>query len=362
MQNAPYVTWRLPGAFQQNTARQRCCCQIRYLKYTAGYRSGKRNVESAGGKVLSMLRISAKKPLSSTADPQLSNGVREAMLQTGHCRGLVVVEGLYALKIKPDSWLTFAEIYRLLSENYSTSYQLTYKGLQDSNIFQRRIKPVSANQPGRRPYLYRVPCPDELVAEFAPDQHNTPHDQLHRDDFKSVTSYRKALHRQLYIRRWCENGGKGFVMYRGLMAERLGVSERTVRTYDRQLGFSHEANYQEERIHWGNWEKLPRFKDKYSPTGTRLPSKSWLKVIDWNNEGKTTLFPLVKYLAFNALRQGLDVYKLTRLPNTYYPYQKPDLSPFESWDGYLHYFAELGARNAAGLYRGQDGAWYHQRE
>lgn len=293
---------------------------------------------------------------------QLANGVREAMLQMGYAKGLLVVDALYSLKIKPDSWLTFSEIYRLLSDNFGTSYQLVYQGLQKRLIFQRIKAPAQSHQRGARPYLYRVPYPDELAAEFAPGEEDTPSDKLCRCDFKSVTAYRMGLHRQLFARMWCNNDGKGFVMCRGLMADRLGVSTRTIRTYDQKLGHSNEPNFSESRITWNNWDTLPRYKVTHSPTGKKLPSRQWLKVMDWEQNGRTTTYPFVKFLAYRALRDGKTVYKVERLPNTYYPYQKPDLSRFEAGDAINYYYAEMEARNAAGFYQDRDGSWYHQRE
>lgn len=298
----------------------------------------------------------------SQSDNHLRNGVREALLQAGLGKGLLVVEGLYHLNIQPESWLTFADIYELLSENFGTSYQLVYQGLQDSGIFQRRKSAGEAHRRGAKPYLYRVPHPDELLAEFAPGAETTPSDALEKEDLKSLTRYRMALHRQLYVRRWCRNGGRGFVMSRGLMADRLGVSERTIRTYDKNLGHSHDPNYREERIGWQNWDNLPRFKHNYSATGKRQPSRQWLKVVDWDRSGHTTLMPLVKFLAYRELTAGKAVYRVERLPNTYYPYQKPDISQFDSWDAASHYFAEQKARHAAGLFQDHEGRWFYQRE
>src|SRR5690606_13109948 len=110
-------------------------------------------------------------------------------------------------------------------------------GLQTRLIFNRRRDKPKANQRGAPPYLYRIPCPAELKAEFAPNMDVTPSDSLTKKDLGSVTSYRMALHRELYVRKWLDSDFKGFEMYRGLQADRLGVSTRTIRTYDKKLGF-----------------------------------------------------------------------------------------------------------------------------
>jgi len=275
----------------------------------------------------------------------------------------MVIEGLYELNSRPEKWLTFDQIYRLLSDNFGMSYQLVYRGLRRDLIFQRRKAEGVAFRRGARPYLYRLPHPQELKAEFAPEMQATPRDQLQRNDLGSLTAYRMGLHRELYIRKWIENDGKGFQMYRQLQAERLGVSVRTIRTYDKLLGHSNEANYKEQEITWANWNDLPRYKDRFAPDGKRLPSRKWLKTVDWTT-GDTTNLPLVRYLAYKAMKEDLAVYEVERLANTYYPYQRPekvDLADYD-YDPVIPYFLEMEARNAAHLYQARDGSWYHQLE
>jgi len=304
-----------------------------------------------------MLNISNNQP----SQYKMPNILREAMLQAGSTHSLVLLEGLYHLAFKSNQWRTFDEIYRLCRDNFGMSRQLIYKGLRNNQVFQRRKAEGVARKRGARPFLYRIPHPDELVAEFDTGNKYSPHDKLQKRDLKSVSTYRKALQRELYIRRWIENKARGFIMSRKLMAERLGVSVRTVRTYDKQLGFSNEPNYKEVPITQNNWFKLPRHKDKFDENGKRLASKVWLKIFNPETQEFRNL-PCVRYLAYKALNAGYYVYVVERLVNTYYPYQKPDLSQFDSWDALSHYYAEQDARNKSGLFQKQDGSWYYQRE
>ena len=292
---------------------------------------------------------------------QLPNNLREVMLQAGFAKSLVVLEGLYMLKLKANMWLTFDQIYRLCRDNFGSSYQLVYRGLRQSNIFQRRKAERVRGQRGAPPYLYRIPHPDELIAEFNLGGKYSPHDELRKADLKSVTAYRKALHREMFIRKWIDSKGKGFIMSRKLMAERLGVSVRTVRTYDKLLGFSNEPNYKEVEITRNNWFKLPRYKDKFDPNGKRLPSKIWLKIYN-REEQRYVNLPCVRFLAYKALNADQYVLAVERLPNTYFPYQKPDLSQYDPFDAISHYIAEEDARQSAGFYRHRDGDWYYRRE
>lgn len=292
---------------------------------------------------------------------QLPNALREAMLQADVSKSLVVLEGLYMLCFASGTWLTCDQIYRICRDNFGMSYQLVYQGLRQFLIFQRRKSERVAGKRGPRPYLYRIPHPDELMAEFEVQQTHSPHDELEKADLKSVSIYRRALHRKMFIRKWLENGGEGFVMSRKLMAKRLAVSVRTVRTYDKLLGHSHDPNYKEVPITSKNWFRLPRYKDKFDENGKRLPSKTWLKTHKYGDRESRNL-PCVRYLAYKALNEGCDVYVVERLANTYYPYQKPDLSQFDSWDALSKHYAEEDARNAAGFYQDQDGSWYYQRK
>lgn len=292
----------------------------------------------------------------------LENGIREAILQSGEAKGLVVLEGLYYLKYDFGSWLTFDQIYRQLRDNFGCSYRLVYEGLQARMLFQRRKASANAHQRGARPYLYRVPRPAELRAHFTPDGQPTPSDPLQKSDLKNVTSYRMALHRELYIRKWSDNGGKGFKMYRGLQADRLGVSTRTIRTYDKKLGFSYEANFVEKRIYWKDWDKLPRYKDAFDAQGKKLPSRKWLRIVDWNHDGFEKIVPYVAYMAYEGLRNDCAVYEVSREANTYYPYLRPDPKQYEGgvWNVDF-YMEEKAALEAAGFYR-EDHRWVYQRE
>lgn len=304
-----------------------------------------------------MLHISNNQP----SQYKLPNILRETMLQAKVAHSLVVLEGLYMLSFKSNQWMTFDQIYRVCRDNFGMSRQLIYKGLCNNLVFQRRKAEATARKRGARPYLYRIPHPDELVAEFDTGNKYSPHDELQKSDLKSVSTYRKALQRELYIRKWLDNSAHGFEMSRKLMAERLGVSVRTVRTYDKQLGFSNEPNYKEVPVTRNNWFKLPRHKDKFDENGKRIASKVWLKIFNPETQTYQNL-PHVRYLAYKALNEGNYVYTVERLVNTYYPYQKPDLSQFDSWDALSHYYAEQDARNLAGLYQHNDGSWFYQRE
>lgn len=300
-----------------------------------------------------MLSIIRTRPTPYT----LENVIREAMLQRDQHKALVVLEGLYYLKYEAETWLTFKQIRQLLVDNFGTAFRLTYEGLQERLVFQRRTARPSTRKRGRPEYLYRIPSPLELKAEFAPDSHS-PADTLTKADLRSVHTYKLALYREKGIRLFLKNGGRGVKMYRQMQADTLNLSTRTMRTYDKLLNFSAEANYKEERISWNDWQNLPRYKSLYSPTGKKLPSRQWLKAVDWET-GTVEIMPCVAYLAYAKLNEQKAVYIVEREANTYYPYQRPLKGDLDAID---YYFVDMEARNEAGFYQDSEGVWYHQRE
>lgn len=291
---------------------------------------------------------------------QLANGIREAMLQQGYGKALLLIEALYQLKFRADIWLTYDQILRILQINYAISQKQVYYGLKQGLVFQHRKAARRPHQRGATPHEYRIPFPTELEAEFAPGQANTPTDLIQKSDLKNLTTYRLALHREMHIRKYCKEG-KGFDMSRALQADRLGVSKRTIRTYEKRLGFSNVPNFNEQVIDQSNWNSLPRYRIKYTPDGKAIASKQWLRIVD-GETGIARSYPLVRFLAYKGLKEGHLVYKVERLANTYYPYQRPKEADFDPSDPVAYYVADMAARRAAGLYEDSDGNWYYRRE
>lgn len=283
------------------------------------------------------------------------------MLQRDYEKALLITEGVYLLKLNPGGWYTFNQLYRVLSDNFGMSDRLVREGLRKGLVFQRRKAKRSSNQRGATPYEYRIPYLAELMVEFARDQTDTPADPITKSDLKSVKAYRLALHHQLCVRRWVDNGGQGVQMSREMLARRLGVSTRTTRTYDRILGHDHDANYEERPVTMNNFNLLPRYKDKYGPDGKKLPSKRWLRVYDYH-KGTCRSLPNVRYLAYKALKAGFAVYQVERLTNTYYPYTRPNPAEYDMTEPVDYFVADMEARERAGLYQDHEGKWYYRRE
>ena len=289
----------------------------------------------------------------------LPNSVRETLLRSNMGKALLVFEALSLLGFSGETWLTFDEIFALLQEHCGTSSNLVREGLLIGSIFQRRRSKATGKR-GQRPYLYRLPHRDELICEFAPGTEHVPSDPLTLADLQSVATLRRALHRELYIRKWLENEGQGFSMSRGLQADRLGISPRSIRRYDKQLGFSSRPNFKQVEVTYANCDRLPRYAMRFDDAGNLMPRKQWLQIEDWRT-GEVRALPLVRYLAFRSLEDGYQVHMVERLPNTYFPYQLPQGEPQGHWDT-DYYFKEQAAIAEAGFVRSLKDGWEYQRE
>jgi len=293
--------------------------------------------------------------------------LRESMLQQGHGKALVVLEGLFMKGLQQsehpnyERWYTTKDIITQLKYFCGMSETLVREGLNDVLVFQRRVKASEGrNQRGRPPYEYRLPLLKELLAEFAYGLMWTPGDELVKEDLVSLRDYRMALHREMVIRNWEEKGG--FEMYRDLMADRLGVSKRTIRNYDNFMGFVWQANFVGRRITFRNWVNLPRYKHRYDENGKRLPSRHWLRIYD-PVRGQFYHRPNVRYLAWEALEKGHDVELVHRGANTYYPYGRPCQSEFNGEYGDMQWVMQnIQAIEDAGFVQSANGQWHHQRE
>jgi len=297
----------------------------------------------------------------STAEPgsALPNSVREALLGSGMGKALIVVEALYLLGFSSETWLTFDEIHTLLQEHCGTSSKSVREGLLIGSVFQRRRSKATGKR-GQRPYLYRLPHRDELICEFAPGTEHVPSDPLELSDLKNLTTLRLGLHRELYIRKWLDNKGRGFTMARGLQADRLGVSPRSIRRYDKKLGFSSRPNFKQVEVTYDNCDHLPRYAKRFDEAGNVTPRKQWLQIENWRT-GEVRSLPLVRYLAFRSLGDGYQVHMVERLPNTYFPYQLPEGEPQGNWDT-DYYFKEQAAIAKAGFVHSFREGWKYKRK
>ena len=171
--------------------------------------------------------------LATKTQPQeqglLPNSIREALLQ--HTRSTAcgrLLEGLLANGYRPEQPLTMTQLYEN-SQRYHISQRDVRQALHVTLAGQAVFPPVGEgdNLNSKRGRLYMVPSVAYLCDLL--DVRVQASDPLSREDLSSAKAYRQALHRELIKRRAPEQSTTWH-------AQRLQVSARTVRRYNRELG------------------------------------------------------------------------------------------------------------------------------
>ena len=118
--------------------------------------------------------------------------------------------------------------------------------------FRKNASEGSKNQEkirmGRPQHLFRIPTNDELCAILGVKV--TGSDPLAQSDLASAHQTRMALHRELIKRRPGQYPC-------GWLARRMGVSKRTIATYNRLLPIHNRPMFIETLINWKTIERLP---------------------------------------------------------------------------------------------------------
>ncbi len=125
----------------------------------------------------------------------------------------------------------------------------------------KRVKSKGRPKTGCPPCSYIVPSVGYLCRILNVQPGGS--DAIQAEDLHNPKTYRQALQRGLmqrrpglYSRRW--------------LAARLGISKRTCRRYDRQIGLRVRPTYREKYITWENLSAVPRSKDDFEPVGMFL--------------------------------------------------------------------------------------------
>lgn len=272
--------------------------------------------------------------------------VRETMLQSmGNApKAAFLLDALYFHGISPGSYLKESEIHAILG----VSRRLVYSGLR--TIFFHRRKDPNHSGRGRKAYEYRIPESIQVVFELelsgamtleqAPysgrlrassPQKNTDmllgiSDGLYQEDFQTLKTYRLGLERELILAHRFNNG---LEIARERRAERLGISARTSREYDKILGTGIEAQFERIELKNKDWKRAPR------EVGEKRPE--WIEVYE-PGVFKPRTMPYLQFLCWKYLKLGYKVVKVRRLFNRYHPkphwrgYQVPQ-NEAETWSG-----------------------------
>jgi hypothetical protein len=128
---------------------------------------------------------------------------------------------------------------------------------QANKCFVERQKPPESQteaemtdeaRPAHRPCkYYRLPTEDELCAKL--DVERSLSDPIRRDDLASAKRYREALERELMKRRPGQYP-------QGWLADRLGVTARSIRNYHREIPIQARACFSFEQVTWENYQRM----------------------------------------------------------------------------------------------------------
>ena len=216
---------------------------------------------------------------------RLSNHLREHLLQQSDGTAFLrTYEGLRLKGIRPGQIITRPEMFSLLRGivgEHSIKRALTTTSPNGQSLLPRippgghnatDLRPLKSKatkcfvdtqkppeshltptaRPAHRPRKqYQMPSEAELCQWFGIESETSPQDPIQMEDLRSVKLYRQKLEYELIRRR----AGQ-YPM--GWLADRLGVSPRTIYTYHRDSGIEVIPCFESEPITWHNLQqKLP---------------------------------------------------------------------------------------------------------
>ena len=258
--------------------------------YERRYREALRTIDSVYTRPPQTAR-STQTPSTGAADPQehashLSNHLRERLLQQSDgIAFLRTYEGLRLKGVRPGQIITRPEMFTLLRGivgEHSIKRALTAASPNGQSLLPRittpgghhvtdpkplkskatkcfvdtQKPPISHSMPSTRPAhrlrkQYRMPSEAELCEWLGIDPQPAPQDPIRIEDLQSVRLYRQRLEYELIRRRPGQ-----YPM--GWLADRLGVSPRTIYSYHRDTGIEVIPCFESEPITWFNLQqKLP---------------------------------------------------------------------------------------------------------
>jgi hypothetical protein len=210
----------------------------------------------------------------------LPNAVREKLLQLDLDRLARVLDAMLMAGIAPGQAFTIQQVYERLQPygiGRGTLYAAVRANLPDEQIvfaqvlgsappdppppdanaassgarhtkqclFGRATNPVKNR--GRPRLAFRMPAPDELARRL--EVQGKRSDRLAPEDLRSPADYRAALHRALITRAPGQYG-------RAWLAQRLGVSRRSCRRYERRTGVHVEPVFSLWPVRFGTVEQV----------------------------------------------------------------------------------------------------------
>lgn len=278
------------------------------------------------GEAIRTITSAYKRPMrqfSKTSQIGLGNAVREWLL--GHELAALarVLDGLYAVGIKPNACFTELQACQKLAQlkvGRRSIMTALKASIGDSAVFDSPLyPPESANaanrsddlnnscemsrgamrvkilKRGRPARLYRMPSPNDIAEKIGIK--TTVSDVVPTHDFASARAYRQALHKQLLERR------PGHYT-RAWLGTRLGVSRWTTRRYEKAANLYVKPAYDMQALSWTSAGKLPQ-------TLADVSYGTFLEASDGSR------YPALRGIAFKLLKQGHEPMLKHQRPNYY---------------------------------------------
>jgi hypothetical protein len=262
--------------------------------------------------IRSAFRRSARQP-KKTSLAVIPNQLREQLLQAKLMPVLRVLEALTASEWQPGDIFTRETLLALTQSHgigdWSVRKALSAKTPDEMAFFEtvdpavanaaiaagnggvktpqlnaielRGTKPTK-NRPGRPAQFYRVPSLRSLCGRYGIT--HLAGDKLAGDVLGSVRDYRLALHKGLLARRPGQYD-------RGWLADRLGVSMRTIRRYNTDPAICVSPRYFEQRVFWKNLDHVIQRDSDH-----RLVSHYGVFLEDHNGKRYPPFLPIARYL------------------------------------------------------------------
>lgn len=230
----------------------------------------------------------------------IPNSVREQLLKSqGSCVTARLLDILQVAGWQAESFFSMkaaidlAERYGLNRKSVMSALTGDQCSFNGRHIIARRyveyldIGGLNVGKRGRPVQLvFQAPSVSRLLSVL--DVGASPSDRLKREDLMSSQAYRRALHRE-YVKRLAPR------LPMAVLADRLGLSARTLRRYNAQLGVSVRARIGVFGLTWTNLKCLPR---QERGQGKGQTPGYWLAV------GDGARFPAWRHMGAALLRQG----------------------------------------------------------
>lgn len=241
------------------------------------------------------------------------NVLREKMHQAGHGATLVVLEACHRLGLLNRQYISQARLIEELGAAYGISRNTILKALSHPAI-QHAVERTGRR--GRPPMLHKLPTIKALMRRYIGTHEwwrgQAVSDPLPDTAFSSPREHRKAMHEAYILRLWFNAGKEAFQNTMQFLADRLGVSRRTIRAYNKDLNIQVTPEYIEEEVQSGHdWNYLPLKlgEDRRQFLTVELPNGDMLRKAD----GSVRRFPAVRAVAAKIkgnLIDGIDCGRL----------------------------------------------------